>query len=299
MRWQAAVIATLSLAAVAPAWADDDAEGCKDHPLFTRFPKMHIVDCHSSQFDLRKFPVGPPRKDQEYVATVDVEGPVTRISYAIDEGTTPPSGLQLMRNFENAMKKAGGTVEGQWPGWCKASYDPEFMPDMGNSCMSYGLTMKFAKGGKETWVFLQAGEDDGSYALTVSEREAMKQEVAVTEIADKLVNEGFVALYVTFDTGKATITGDSAKILDDAAAALKVAGDLRVEVGGHTDNVGTPEANMKLSHDRAQAVLAALVQRGVQAERLTAKGYGQTAPVADNRTEDGRAKNRRVELVKK
>jgi outer membrane protein OmpA-like peptidoglycan-associated protein len=69
-------------------------------------------------------------------------------------------------------------------------------------------------------------------------------------------------------------------------------------VAGHTDNVGTPDANMKLSQERAQAVMAALAQRGVGADRLTAKGYGQTAPVADNRSEEGRAKNRRVELVK-
>lgn len=78
-----------------------------------------------------------------------------------------------------------------------------------------------------------------------------------------------------------------------------MAASLKVEVGGHTDNVGAPEANMKLSDERAKAVMAALVERGVQADRLTAKGFGQTTPVADNRTEDGRAKNRRVELVKK
>jgi outer membrane protein OmpA-like peptidoglycan-associated protein len=74
---------------------------------------------------------------------------------------------------------------------------------------------------------------------------------------------------------------------------------LRVEVAGHTDNVGASEANQRLSQERAQAVMAALVARGVKADRLTAKGYGQTTPVADNRTEDGRTKNRRVELVKK
>jgi outer membrane protein OmpA-like peptidoglycan-associated protein len=127
----------------------------------------------------------------------------------------------------------------------------------------------------------------------------MKQDISVSELVDKLSKDGFVTLYINFETGKSTIAPDSAKTLDAAADALKAAGDFRVEVAGHTDNVGTPEMNLKLSEDRARAVLAALAERGVKADRLTAKGYGQTAPVADNRTEDGRAKNRRVELVKK
>ncbi len=287
------------LLAAAPARAQEDYEGCKDHPLFTRFPNSYIVDCASSQFDLRKFPVGQMKPGEEVLRSVEVEGPTWRINFQIKEGTTPPSGLQLMRNFETAAKKAGGTIEGQWPGWCKANYDSEGMPDMGNSCTSFGLTMKFVKEAKETWVFFQANDADGSYLMTVSEREAMKQEVAVNEIADQLKKDGFVSLYVTFDTGKATISPDSAKLLDDAAAALKAASELKVEVGGHTDNVGSADANLKLSQERAQAVMAALVKRGIAAGRMTAKGYGQTVPVADSRTEDGRAKNRRVELVKK
>lgn len=290
--------AALWLLAAPPALAED-AEGCKDHPLFTRFPNTHIIDCQSSQFDLRKFPVGPQGKGDETLKSVEVEGPVRWLGYEVNEGATPPSGLQIMRNFENAAKKAGGTVEGQYPGWCKAMYDQEGMPRMGNGCTSYALTLKFLRGGKETWVFLQASENDGSYSMTVSEREAMKQDIAVNELADKLAKDGFVTLYVTFDTGKATIKPDSATTLDDAAAALKVAAALRVEVAGHTDNVGAPEANLRLSQERAQAVMAALVARGIKADRMTAKGYGQTTPVADNRTEEGRAKNRRVELVKK
>ena len=135
--------------------------------------------------------------------------------------------------------------------------------------------------------------------MTISENEAMKQDVAVNELADKLTKDGFITLYINFDTGKSTIKPDSAQTLDDAAAALKAVPAMKVEVGGHTDNVGTPEANLKLSQERAQAVMAALVQRGIKADRLTAKGYGQTSPVADNRTEEGRGKNRRVELVKK
>lgn len=289
----------LCLLAAAPVSAQEDAEGCKDHPLFTRMPKMRIVGCESSQFDQRKFPVGQMGKGEEILKSVEVEGPVSWISYELADESTPPSGLQIMRNFEAAAKKAGGTIEGQWPGWCKANYDQEGMPDMGNGCTSFGLTMKFLRGGKETWVFMQASESAGAYQLMVSEREAMKQDLAVNELADKLAKDGFVSLSVNFDTGKTTIKPDSARTLDDAAGALKLAADLKVEVGGHTDNVGAAEANLKLSQGRAQAVMAALVERGVKADRLTAKGYGQTAPVADNRTEEGRARNRRVELVKK
>lgn len=292
-------VAALWLLAAAPVLAQEDAEGCKDHPMFTRFPGTFLADCQSSQFDLRKFPVGQQGKGDETLKSVEVEGPVRWLSYQMKEGATPPSGLQIMRNFENAAKKAGGAVEGQYPGWCKSMYEQEGMPRMGNGCTSFGLTLKFLRGGKETWVFLQAGENDGSYSMTVSEREAMKQDVAVNELADKLAKDGFVALYVNFDTGKATIKPDSAKTLDDAAAALKAAAGLRVEVAGHTDNVGSPEANLRLSQERAQAVMAALVGRGIKGDRLTAKGYGQTTPVADNRSEEGRAKNRRVELVKK
>ncbi len=292
-------LAAIGLLAAAPAPAQEDAEGCKDHPLLSRFPGLYLAGCESSQFDLRKFPVGPPVKDDQTLKSVEVEGPVQWLSYNLKDGVTPPSGLQIMRNFENATKKAGGTVEGQWPGWCKAMYDGEGMPNMGNGCTSYALTLKFVRGGRETWVFLQAAEREGNYVLTVSEREAMKQDVSVNELADKLSKDGFVTLYVNFDTGKATIRPDSAGTLETAAAALKAVGNLKVEVAGHTDNVGTPEANQKLSQERAQAVMAALVGRGITANRLTAKGYGQTSPVADNRTEEGRARNRRVELVRK
>jgi len=299
MRRVSVGLVAIWLFAAAPAMAQEDAEGCKDHPLFTRFPSMYLAGCDSSQFDLRKFPVGPSKGTDQTLKSVDVEGPVQWLSYNLKDGATPPSGLQIMRNFENAAKKGGGTVEGQWPGWCKAMYDGEGMPRMGNGCTSYALTLKFVRGGQETWVFLQATEREGAYLLTISDREAMKQDISVNELADKLAKDGFVTLYVNFDTGKATIKPDSAQTLDDAAAALKVAATLRVEVAGHTDNVGTPEANQRLSQGRAQAVMAALVERGIKADRMTAKGYGQTTPIADNRTEEGRARNRRVELVKK
>jgi OmpA-OmpF porin, OOP family len=287
----------LGICMTVPLMAQDEPD-CSDHPLFTRFPQMRIAGCEKLQFDMRGFPTGQPDADRN-TKTVEVEGAVTWLSYELIEGSPVPSGLQIMRNFENAARKAGASIEGRYPGWCPGGYDSVKMPRMGNSCLSFGLTMKFVSGDKETWAFLQATENEGSYMLTITEREAMKQEVAATEIADKLAKDGFVALYINFDTGKSTIKPDSAKTLDDAAGALKLNTALRIEVGGHTDNVGTPESNLKLSQERAQAVMAALAQRGIDAGRMTAKGYGQTVPVADNRTEEGRGKNRRVELTKK
>ncbi|HET8722620.1 MAG TPA: OmpA family protein, partial [Anaeromyxobacteraceae bacterium] len=297
MRLQLLAGSMLALCMAAPAVAEDEP-GCSDHPLFTRFPQMRLSGCEKLQFDMRGFPTGKPDADHN-TRTVEVEGAVTWLAYDLIEGSPTPSGLQIMRNFENAARKAGATIEGQYTGWCPANYDPAKMPRMGNGCLSYGLTMRFARGDKETWAFLQASEREGSYLLTIVEREAMKQDVAASEIADTLARDGFVALYVNFDTGKSTIKPDSARTLDDAAGALKLQAALRIEVGGHTDNVGAPEANLKLSQERAQAVMAALVQRGIDAGRMTAKGYGQTVPVADNRTEEGRAKNRRVELTRK
>ena len=85
---------------------------------------------------------------------------------------------------------------------------------------------------------------------------------------------------------------------DLTASLLKANPKLKLSVEGHTDNTGTPEGNRKLSDARAASVKAALVAKGIEAPRLQSKGFGQDKPVADNRTEEGRAKNRRVELVK-
>jgi outer membrane protein OmpA-like peptidoglycan-associated protein len=102
---------------------------------------------------------------------------------------------------------------------------------------------------------------------------------------------------VLFATNEATLTADAIETLDKAAASLQEWGDVKVEVAGYTDNTGTVEYNEKLSWRRADAVRTYLIDKGIAAERLTAKGYGESNPVADNATEAGRSENRRVELV--
>jgi|SRR5450631_215183 lipid-binding SYLF domain-containing protein len=118
-------------------------------------------------------------------------------------------------------------------------------------------------------------------------------------VGASLRNAGRVTLSnVHFQTGKADITSDSESALSEAVAALKEHADWNIRVEGFTDNVGTKDANMKLSGDRADSVLNWLATHGVDRARLSSKGYGEARPVASNSTEEGRAKNRRVQLVR-
>ncbi|MGO9641178.1 MAG: OmpA family protein [Candidatus Acidiferrales bacterium] len=297
-------VACLLLGLSAPFAAAQDQEGCKDHPLFNRMPNYEIYRCATVDFDAVDF-AKPGLKQWDRDKPEDyesIEGKVFRISYALKEGATPPSALQIIRNFQNATKAAGGTVLGDFVGPFAAPLSDtmlKFMVDSpGGTSYNRYTNLKLTKGNTEYWVNVAASDDYQDYNIVVVERQAMAQDVSINELVDQLNKNGFITLYINFDTNSSTIKPESNKTLDDAASVLKAAPTLSVLVGGHTDNVGTPEANMKLSEERAKAVVAALVQRGIAANRLTAKGFGQTQPIADNRLEDGRAKNRRVELVK-
>ena len=117
---------------------------------------------------------------------------------------------------------------------------------------------------------------------------------------NRLITDGKIITYaITFDTGKANIKPESMTEINRIAQLMKDNGDLKFEVQGHTDNTGTVAGNQKLSEQRAQAIVNKLVEMGIEANRLSAKGMGQSAPLADNSTDEGRAKNRRVEFIKK
>ncbi len=107
----------------------------------------------------------------------------------------------------------------------------------------------------------------------------------------------FVLEDCNFESGKATLEPESYTVLDELVAYLVRKDDAKIEVGGHTDNVGKPAANLTLSMDRANTVRAYLLTKGIDPERVIAKGYGMTVPVADNKSEDGRAQNRRTEVT--
>jgi len=185
-----------------------------------------------------------------------------------------------VRNYENAIKAAGGTV---------------LFADT-----SRWMNGKLVKDGKEVWA--QAEKGNGLIWLYIVEKGEMTQEVVADAAAlgDDLKSTGHAAVYgILFDTGKADIKPESAQAIGEIAKLLKADAGLKLHVVGHTDSVGGVDANLKLSQARAEAVLAALVKdHGIAAGRLRSFGNGPFAPVASNDAEDGRARNRRVELVR-
>jgi outer membrane protein OmpA-like peptidoglycan-associated protein len=274
------VVVWLLLAASPPASiAQSDAPGCKDHPLFTRMPGYWIHNCAQLQFDSYAFPVGKGKSAQ-------VEGQTWKISYYPRNDLNPkPSETQVLRNFENAVQKLGGTT-------------------VTNGAVAGGSgkgTFKLATADKEIWVEVRA-EFTGKYFLTIVQKDAMAQDITANAEAfsNDLRATGHAAVYgIHFDTGRSTIKPESAQAIGEIAKLLQADAALKLYVVGHTDNVGGLESNIKLSQDRSAAVVQELVTRyGIATGRLKAYGCGLYAPVASNDSEAGRAKNRRVELVK-
>lgn len=264
----------MTLVFVNPSFAKEDAANCKDHPLLNRLPDYWISACVQKQFDAHKFNTA---KGQ-----VQVEGQFWEIRYMPPPDlATKPSTLQMLRNVENAVKQVGGKVVVSEPSYSRT-------------------TLTLNKDGKELWVEGWA-DYTGKYILTIVQKEAMAQELAANAdaFANSLKTTGHIAVDgIYFDTGKASLKPESRQAIGEIVKLLKADAGLKVFVVGHTDNAGAVDGNMKLSQDRAQAVVKELLAGGIETARLRAYGNGPYAPVASNDAEEGRAKNRRVELVK-
>ena len=161
-------------------------------------------------------------------------------------------------------------------------------------------TYKIVKDGSEVWVKIECGGDGGNdfYYLTVLEVAPMVQEIRALDILSTLMKDGHMALYINFETGKADIKTESMVTIDQLVEMLKANPTLKISIEGHTDNVGAAATNQTLAENRAKALMNAIIAAGINATQLSSKGWGATKPIADNATDDGKAKNRRVEIVK-
>jgi outer membrane protein OmpA-like peptidoglycan-associated protein len=159
--------------------------------------------------------------------------------------------------------------------------------------------MQIDKNGARIYVGIELFNDGRNISLTILEQKAMEQEITANDMWEALQKDGFMTLYINFDTNKATIKPESKGIIDQIVELMKSQSNLKISIEGHTDSQGSPAANKKLSLNRAKAVIKAVSAGGINPSRMSAVGWGQEKPVADNRTEEGRAKNRRVEIVKK
>lgn len=265
------MLIALFVAGTASAADPMDVKGSRDPGLFTRMPGYFISDYEVKEFDsFASYMTG---------AEENWEGRVTHVSYEVKPSAKQASMLQIGRNYLNALQKLG----------------PKAVIDEGRV-----VEGKIEKGGAITYIHAEAFNEGRLYKVTVVEKGTMKQDVTAdaAALSASIAATGKATVYgIYFDTDKAVVKPESEPALAEITKLLKQDAGLKLYVVGHTDSAGTLDHNLKLSADRAVAVVNALIGKGVAAARLRGAGVGPYCPVASNRTDDGMAKNRRVELV--
>lgn len=298
-----------------------DIAGASDHSAVGRYDGSVIRFYESRQYEEIRLPTrGLERADRNTPSAWQEEfaGKVTSIGY---EGPAGRSALEVMRNFEASLKGKGFTVRFLCRGEAECS--------PGRMIPTFWEAAKGAVRMPNQWAsstYLLAEKDDPAGRLTVgiyavetraSGNRPLTPHVAVTVVEGRpmetgritlveapaieqaLARDGRIAIYgIYFDVDKAELKPDSQPQIDQLAALLKANPSLSVLIVGHTDGQGAFDYNLSLSQRRAQAVAHVLVSRhGIASSRITPAGAGMVSPVATNRTEDGRSRNRRVEIV--
>ncbi|CAN7532510.1 OmpA family protein [Acidovorax sp. Leaf78] len=331
-QWGASLcLGFLAVASHMPASAQDLA-GAKDHPAVKRFGGSTIVGYEVRNFEAVEFQTSTfkefdlqTNKRQYVKPPLALEGKLTRLWYEAPGATRS---LELYRNYANDLAANGFTAlydstrdsaAGNYTNFLAnfSSGQRDFIKNNRSEYVMYAAdagtvrTGTFQKG--STTVRLVAVDwpkEDATYksrqgaymAVDILETKAMEQNMVVVSASDigkSITASGKVAIYgILFDTGKADVKPESKPSLDQIAAFLKAEPAVKLHVVGHTDSVGGFDSNLALSKRRADAVAAVLAKDyGIAGNRLVGNGVASLAPVANNGTEDGRAKNRRVELV--
>ena len=312
-----------------------DIPNAKDLPYLKRYEGSEIIAYQAIPYDRLEIAGPNQSKNPTDWTPKEVEGQITRILYVIPAGH---GALEILRNYQQALQEAGFTQTYEmshginWDGpfllehilkmnkghlgvqsgnpfnaekratmYVAATGQKEGKDiTLGIVVVEYNQPMKFVLAGGRK-VDTQPGQVAVLIdAVAAKAVENKMVEVKASDMAEALASKGTVDLYgIYFDTDKTDLKPESSKTLDEVASLLKIDRSLKLEIAGHTDNTGSKEHNMQLSEGRAKAVVDALVKKyNIDAVRLQAKGYGDTRPIASNDSDDGKAKNRRVELKK-
>lgn len=271
----------LILLVASNAFGQTDIENSKDYPLLDRLPEYSITRYVEEEFNAHEFYYD--RKKNVH------EGRKFSIEYghhqSDDKAYQFPSRLQILRNYSNAIKKAGGRV----------------LFERHNAEHGYYSFTTSAQ--KQIWIQVKPASSGKSYKLYIIEESTMRQDIVIDAelIRNTIELQGKIAVYgILFDTGQSVIKDESAPALEQIAAYLRGNPAVSCWVVGHTDSTGSFKTNSQLSLQRAEAIKYELQAKyNIAEQRLYAEGVGPLAPIASNNTEEGKQLNRRVELVKK
>jgi outer membrane protein OmpA-like peptidoglycan-associated protein len=242
-------------------------------------PNHSVRACDEKDFD--KLTIYQTDKIKGKVE-VQKEGHKNAVTYKFDgDWAKRPAPVQIVQNYTNAVQKGGGEILFKSEG---------------------SLYAKLKKADAVYWIEVYS-DGSGDYKVSSVKEEKMKQDVVMTaaEIKNGIRDEGKAVFYgIYFDTDKSTLKPESAPTLTEIAKFLKENAAINVYIVGHTDNTGSFDHNLQLSKSRAEAVISELAGKyGVSKNQLAAQGVASLAPVASNDKEEGKAKNRRVEIVKR
>jgi len=323
-----------SVTTLAASMPQRDAEGAKDNPLLSRYSGSVIVGYVKRSFEETDLVAGRYKKSGAstlpFEKTIHAEGAVTRIAYLFPGDR---SALEVIRNYSDALRKAnmsivfscdrsacgaddGGNFSTGFPE-AKISPQMETWPDFtyaipfndASNESRYVLAKSAGADGAVTYaaVYVVPPSSDGNGGILVETVQPAPMQtgkvsvnLSANEMAKSIGTDGRVALYgLQFDTDKAELRADSRPSLIEIAKLLSQDTKLNVFVVGHTDNQGSYAHNIELSQKRSEAIVHALTTEfKIAPGRLVAKGIASVSPIASNDSETGRAKNRRVELVK-
>ncbi|MBC3880692.1 OmpA family protein [Undibacterium sp. LX40W] len=309
-----------------------DLPNAQDHPLIQRFQGSWMSGYLQTDWTEATLPQAKTIK-QDGAKSVEwkvVEGKETRLHYLSPVGKTT---LEVHRNYRDALLKAGLQVsmscdqncddlfrawrdqakpfkrQFKWDDGHHKGFSHNGAPDNEEGRLIVGA---FAANGKhsKTYVLVYNSMAFGggrkvdpmvsTFIQIIEEKAQPTGQVSVNadSLNQSLDYSGHVSLYgLLFDTGKAELKTESQTQLAELTKMLKSQNNLNVIIVGHTDNVGSIDSNLSLSQARAQAIVQGLVQAGIDKRRLIAKGVANFAPIATNSSEEGRALNRRVEIV--